>query len=356
MTLGSEQYKKISSTIASQDDVAILSLLKDATSMHEGVGGSSSLLRIDGHTIFIKKIPLTDLERKSDNTLSTKNLFGLPLFYQYRLGSAGFGAWRELAAHQQTTEWVLSGACTSFPLLYHWRVVETEKAPPMTVSEIESLNSTVAYWENSIAIRHRLEALNSASAHLVLFCQYIPQTLHDWLASELKAGEDRADNAVLLVEREITTASAFLNANGFVHFDAHFQNILCDGKLYYSDFGLALSDQFDLTSDELEFLRNQHSYDRCVAAVSLIQSLMEHLYGPSEEKRRWSDHLKTFMDDAEAKPDVLTSVMEETIRRYAPLALTLSDFYQQLHKVSKSTLYPSQQLEQLLAEVTVHKL
>lgn len=356
MTFGSEQYKRLSSTIASQDDVAILSLLKDAISMHEGVGGSSSLITIDGHTIFVKKIPLTDLERKSENILSTQNIFGLPLFYQYRLGSTGFGAWRELAAQLQTSQWVLAGECNNFPLLYHWRVIECEKALPMTVEEIESLNSTVAYWDNSIAIRHRLEALHSASAHLVLFCQYIPQTLHDWLASELKAGEDRADNAVLLVEREITSSSAFFNANGLVHFDAHFQNILCDGKLNYSDFGLALSDQFDLSQDELEFLRSHHSYDRCVAAVSLIQSLMEHLYGPSEEKRRWSDHLKIFVDDTVAKPDGLTSVMEETIRRYAPLALTISDFYQQLHKVSKSTLYPAQQLDRLLEEVTVHKL
>jgi len=356
MTLGSEQYKRLSSSIASQDDVAILSLLKDAISMHEGVGGSSSLLKIDGQTIFVKKIPLTDLERRSENILSTKNLFGLPLFYQYRLGSTGFGAWRELAAHQQSTEWVLSGACTCFPLLYHWRVVETEKAPPMTVSEIESLNSTVAYWENSLAIRRRLEALHSASAHLVLFCQYVPQTLHDWLASELMAGDDRADNAVLFVEREITSASAFLNANGFVHFDAHFQNILCDGKLYYSDFGLALSDQCDLSQDELEFLHSHHSYDRCVAAVSLIQSLMQHLYGPSEEKRRWSDHLRTFIDDTVVKPTGTSAVIEETIRRYAPLALTLSDFYQQLHKVSKLTLYPAQQLDRLLEEGTAHKL
>lgn len=44
-------------------------------------------------------MPLTDVELRPENVRSTANLFGLPTFYQYGVGSAGFGARRELAVH-----------------------------------------------------------------------------------------------------------------------------------------------------------------------------------------------------------------------------------------------------------------
>lgn len=67
--------------------------------MHEGIGGKSALISIDDTPIFIKKVPLTDLEYLDQNFMSTANLFNLPLSYQYGVGSAGFGAWHELAAY-----------------------------------------------------------------------------------------------------------------------------------------------------------------------------------------------------------------------------------------------------------------
>ena len=63
--------------------------------MHTGIGGQSVLLIIHGSPIFVKKVPLTDLERQPENVMSTANLFNLPLFYQYGVGSAGFCSWRE---------------------------------------------------------------------------------------------------------------------------------------------------------------------------------------------------------------------------------------------------------------------
>jgi hypothetical protein len=242
----SELHLQLSSHLAGYSDSALSALLQKATPMHEGVGGSSSLFEIDGQKVFAKKIPLTDLERSSENFLSTANLFHLPMFYQYRLGSAGFGAWRELAAHKLTTEWALSGKCSNFPLLFHWRVVECDKPHTMTAREVEDLNIAVEYWDDSQAVRQRLEALHGASAHLVLFLQYIPQTLHDWLSVELNKDRASADSAVTLVESQFASVSSFSRDNGFVHFDPHFKNILCDGNLYYGDFGLALSSQFDL--------------------------------------------------------------------------------------------------------------
>ncbi len=69
-----------------------------------------------------------------------------------------------------------------------------------------------------------------------------------------------------------------------MHFDAHFKNILTDGKrLYLSDFGLALSSRFDLTPAETQFLKQHSSYDQACAAVNLLHCIITSLFG----KERW---------------------------------------------------------------------
>jgi hypothetical protein len=68
-------------------------------------GGKSALIDIDDTPVFIKRVPLTDLELQSKNFMSTANIFDLPMCYQYGVGSAGFGAWRELATHIITNQW-----------------------------------------------------------------------------------------------------------------------------------------------------------------------------------------------------------------------------------------------------------
>ena len=58
--------------------------------MHEGIGGKSALISIDDTPVFVKKVPLTDLEQLPQHFMSTANIFDLPLSYQYGVGSAGF--------------------------------------------------------------------------------------------------------------------------------------------------------------------------------------------------------------------------------------------------------------------------
>ena len=57
------------------------------------------LLKIGGSNIFVKKVRLTDIERRTENIMSTANLFDYRLYCQYGIGSPGFGVWRELATH-----------------------------------------------------------------------------------------------------------------------------------------------------------------------------------------------------------------------------------------------------------------
>ncbi len=181
-------YNLCSKALTQLSDQKIAELLDTAESFHNSMWSTSSLININGRKVFVKKIPLTDIERLPENFQSTANLFDLPTYYQYGVGSAGFGAWRELASHLMTTNWVLSGKCSYFPILYHWCVVPCDKAEPMNEEQSQHLERDVAYWEGSDAVRERLLASHNASAHIVLFLEYIPQNLYQWLSTQLIGG------------------------------------------------------------------------------------------------------------------------------------------------------------------------
>jgi hypothetical protein len=122
-------------------------LVEAAPLIGSGIGGTSVSLEIEGWPVFAKRVPLTDLERRPDNVMSTANVFQLPTCYQYGVGSAGFGAWRELAAYVMTTNWVLGGRYAGFPLRYapvavvmndfYWKLFGESRATPYPVDEIE---------------------------------------------------------------------------------------------------------------------------------------------------------------------------------------------------------------------------
>ena len=119
-----ERYSKISSQIAQMDNARLQSLL-DTGETQRG-WGKTQILEIGGAKVFIKRVPMTALEY--DNLFSTKNLYDLPLYYNYGVGSAGFGVFRELLTHVKTTNWVLEGAIGTFPLMYHFRNLPTTGA------------------------------------------------------------------------------------------------------------------------------------------------------------------------------------------------------------------------------------
>src|SRR5436190_2497913 len=111
-------YTSLSSTLARLTDEELVALVANAPSLQAGVGGRSVLLMIDSTPVFVKRVPLTDLERRQEHVRSTANIFDIPLSCHYGFGGPGFSAWRELAANVIANRWVLSGACANFPLLY----------------------------------------------------------------------------------------------------------------------------------------------------------------------------------------------------------------------------------------------
>ena len=85
--------------------------------MYKGIGGTSLQIEIDNTAVFVKKASLTDLELQAENYMATANIFNLPMCYQYGIGSTGFGAWRKLAAHVMTNNWVKTNQCPNFLIM-----------------------------------------------------------------------------------------------------------------------------------------------------------------------------------------------------------------------------------------------
>ena len=338
-------YCHMSTQLACLSNEQLAGLLRKAEQVHQGRGGHGVLLTLNGTKVFVKKVPLTDLEQQPENIMSTTNLFDLPLYYQYGVGSAGFGVWRELAAHVMTTNWVISDECPNFPLMYHWRVLPAIRPEQNHAERLDVLERDVQYWDNSPAVRQRLEAIDHSSSQVLLFLEYVPQTLYQWLGAQLNVGEKEAELAIKFAEDNLRITNDFINARGLLHFDAHFENILTDGRvLYFSDFGLALSSSFELSDAEIQFMKDHHNYDPCSTLVNLLHCIVTNLY----KSDNWIAKLQECLNGEQGE---IPKAVLHTLKRYAPIAITMDDFYRNLRKVSKSTPYPAARLRSLLSKV-----
>ncbi len=328
----------VSTSLARCGDRRLRELVDGGRPLGSGIGGERALLDVDGTPVFVKRVRLTDLERRPENLHSTRNLFELPLFCHYgvgAIGGPGFGAWRELAVHRMTTSWVSAGRYEGFPMLHHWRVLPDGGRP--LPEELADVERAVAYWGGGAEVRHRIEALQRSSASLLLFLEYIPQNLHDWLGERMAAGEEAAERACAMVDDELRTGIAFMNANGVLHFDAHFENILTDGRrLFFTDFGLAFSSRFDLARAEAEFFGQHRVYDRCYAVTHLVNWLTVALLGHGPEERR--AFVRACAEGA--RPGQMPASIADVVTRYAPVAAVMGDFCRQFRTEGRTAPFP----------------
>jgi hypothetical protein len=345
------RYGHVSTALALLSDHQLADRVDAAQALGAGIGGSSALLDIDDVPVFVKRIPLTELERRTRNVMSTANLFGLPTFCQYGVGGPGFGAWRELAANTMTTAWVLARQTEAFPLMYHWRVLPG--AAPLA-DEHADIERVVAYWGGSSAVRRRLHALAQATASVVLFLEYIPQNLQDWLAEQLAAGQEAVTAACVMVQRRLRADVAFMNSNGLLHFDAHFRNILTDGqRLYFGDLGLATSPRFDLSTEERDFLVENASHDAGYTAMALVNWLVTNIAGVAAPATGGPVDRNEYIRRCAAggQPAGTPPQVSAIISRYAPAAAVMNDFYWDLFGESRATAYPDGKVAEALARV-----
>ncbi|MFJ7219308.1 hypothetical protein [Amycolatopsis sp. NPDC098790] len=293
------RHDEIAAALAGAPD----DVLADARPLGTGIGGSTWLLTVAGEPVFVKRVALTDVELRHEG--STADLYGLPPWSHYGVGSAGGGAWRELHAHLAATGWVRTGACGNFPLLHHWRILP---GLPRPAADIEP---DVAFWHGDAGVRRRLEALAGATTDLVLFLEYVPQDLAHRLT------EDPDDLA--LAHRDLRAITDFLAGRGVQHFDAHFANIVTDGdRLYLTDFGLAVFPEFTLSAAEAEFLADHSAHDRAYVLTRLHNWAVRHDLG------------------------------DAGVGHYAGLAEVVNAFYFALHTESRKTPYPRDEIAQQL--------
>lgn len=237
-------HQQTAAQLSKASDEELLCLISNSQLLDQGHGPLS--LPQSNAKVFVKLVPMTAVEMRPQNRSSTANFFRLPTYYQYRIGSYGFGVWRELAAHRLANDWVMSGMCDRFPLLHHWRVLPVAKG-----SYDDKTNSQP--WGDCRAIHRRVAAITQATCSAALFLEYFPLTLSQWLREQLLQHPDPVA-LVTGVEDILTELLSFIGAQGLLHMDVHFDNILTDGSQFYlGDFGLAVSQGFQLGSDEQKF-------------------------------------------------------------------------------------------------------
>jgi hypothetical protein len=313
------RHEKIAAFLASRTDAELATLAGRSTDV--GVGGGTTTVDVDGVRVFVKRIPLTDLERAQPH--STANLFDVPVFCQYGVASPGFNAWRELAANLVVTDGVLTGETESFPLLHHWRVLPGH-AP--VAAEHADIDEVVAALDGSPAVRARLEALVAATHSLVLFCEYIPHPLLDWLRADPASKAD-------WVERQFARIVGFLRDRELLHMDGHFGNMRTDGeRIYLTDFGLATSPRFDLSAAEQDFVRRNATHDAAYAAMRLVNWLVVTVCGVAIP----ADGIPTARNEyvrrcaAGHLPEDVPPAVAAILARHAPTAAKMNSFYWKL--------------------------
>jgi hypothetical protein len=328
--------------LASMGDVELMGVLAAAAKHGTGIGGVTSVVDIDDVSVFTKVVPLTEREREPANVRSTHNLFSLPAFCQYGLmGSPGFTAWRELEAHQRTTQWVLDGTTADFPLLYHWRVLPVEIPDP--IDEHGDRDTAVAYWHGAPGVADRLAALDTCEAGLVLFMERLPHQLDDWLRWQLAVGGDRAAAAIEQVAATLLEPVIEMNRRGLFHFDSHLRNLLTDGtRVLVADFGLATAFDFDLDEQERDFLARHQLHDPAYTITQFVNRLVTDLVGlesPAARNAYIADHATTH------RPVGLPVAAEAVLRRYAPVAQVLNAFYWRLFTEARDLPFPTAPLQ-----------
>ncbi len=172
--------------------------------------------------------------------------------------------------------------------------------------------------------------------------------LSTWLrARHVRNYADVAARAVTAAQAQLEAGIAFMNARGLLHFDAHFDNVLTDGqRLYFTDYGLAISSRFELSPEEASFFDRHQAYDRCYTATYFVNWLVTALYGFQVDDR--DGRYVAVRAYAEGRQPVgVPDEAAKIIARHAPIAAVISDFNRKFERQSRRTPYPLEEVRQL---------
>lgn len=287
--------------------------------------GASGRMTVDEVEVFLKRIPLTAEE--AAEPYATRNLFDLPVYYSYGVGSAGFGVWRELAAHQATTGLV------GFPQLLHHRVMERSMpAGELWVSDADY----VAYWNGSAAIGRFIEARRVARQEVWIVLEFVPHPLFLWLIQNQEHVDD--------VLSQLFEAIGALRDRGIVHFDAHLGNVVTDGvQCRLGDFGLAMAADFELAAEERSFLGAHQHYDYGVVLSFFAQTLAFALGEDLD-----ADRVGQWIDEIDGLPVNYHPALVAALRRYREPIVYIAEFFTRVRQPDKHSVYDDAAFARLL--------
>lgn len=238
--------------------------------------GITKIIDFDNKKIFMKAIPVAKLF--CENQFDTSNLYNLPSYYNYGMGSAGINPWRELLTHIKTSNWVLNGDINYFPLLYHYRIIKNSNKNFETLMDDRSMR----IWNNNPNIKKYLTDRENSSYKIVLLMEYIPHVLGKYL-------EDNPD-FVESYHNQAQNIISFLNSKNILHNDAHLFNYLVDDnkKIYLTDFGLTLDLEFKLTKDEKKFMNKNQNIDKYYITDSVFADYFNKAYFNENIKMKYN--------------------------------------------------------------------
>lgn len=345
-------HYQLNSHFAQCDNRQLLALLTPSKSLK--VWNDNQTLRVGRTKVFVKRVPVTPLEY--DNPHSTKNHYRLPTYYNYGVGSVGFGIYREILAHIKTTNWVLEGAMPHFPLMYHHRIVPCKTK---TTALPDWYDGYINHWNGNKRVDEMMRQRLQAPYEALIFLEHIPQTLHNWLPRNL----EQTDRVILQAGKTL----AFLRQQGLRHFDCHFHNILTDGtQIYLTDFGLALDSTTPMNRREKDFYNRHADFDCGQFLNGLGYYFMDRCLRLSERRRgefyrqldipkdiSRGDLFEFLLANIETvhKKDALKLPAQyvKAVARYRPIIDLIHHFFSDLHhNRRKNTLLDHVALRRLL--------
>jgi hypothetical protein len=349
------RYFTLSSELAHLDNTHLRALFDQAEP--QPGWGRSQVLHIGRSPVFVKRVPLTVLE--FDHLFSTHNLYDLPTYYHYGVGSAGFGVFRELVANIKTTNWVLDGVIATFPLLYHYRMLPFAAERPAV--DLERHSEYVAYWNSNAHIGSYMLARAQAPYELALFFEHLPYAVAPWLLQH--------PSKINRVLDDLRSAVTFLRTQGMLHFDANFDNVVSDGQhAYLTDFGLVLDRRFALSDAEALFLK-QHPYYDYGEVLGSLGFLVLDVYHALPEHAQQTIRQRYGTAEEMAVPDLVPIILnnlEEIVARglmpldrrlvdatvrYRRVILLSLDFFVSMRRTkTKDIRFPHAKLVRLLHE------
>ena len=200
----------------------------------------------------------------------TSNLYNLPTFYNYPIGSAGINCFRELTMHIKTTNWVLEGKIKNFIMMYHYRIIKKENHIIDDIQK-EIINKKVKIkWNGNKNIKKYLIERLNAPYEIIVVMEYFPITLNEWLKQDI--------TNVYSYKKQIYPLLNFLQEQHVIHFDSHSKNFVVskEGIIYMIDFGLVLDLEFNLTKEEIKFFNKNTMFDYGLSIMNILLPLLDH--------------------------------------------------------------------------------